>query len=213
MDCHVQKIASRQQMIAEPHFDLAVGLQCHPRIRFDLHIGAVTVDTVLPKDPVPEVALGGLFRFYAMIFEPQGDLVTGAEHILGFAVLVQQGGICKLYLTGPQTNCRLFTECRQFLLGELFRICGFLLGRRFRRSLCGFFGFFCGSVFFLAVGFFPFQTDLFHFGQIVLVHVLGNAFFLDQTVLDPDTPVADLFDLSHRVGHDHNGSTFCLDLL
>ena len=28
-----------------------------------------------------------------MIFEPQGDLVTGAEHILGFAVLVQQGGI------------------------------------------------------------------------------------------------------------------------
>ena len=64
--------------------------------------------------------------------------------------LVQQGGICKLYLTGSQTNCRLFTECRQLLLGKLLRICGFLLGRRFRRFLCGFFGFFCGSVFFLA---------------------------------------------------------------
>ena len=47
----------------------------------------------------------------------------------------------------------------------------------------------------------------------MFIHVFRDALFLDETVLDPDTAVADLLDLSHGVGDDHDGRAVRLDLL
>ena len=118
MNCNIQEIPSRQQMVSEPHLDLAVLLQRHPGIGFDLHIGAVAVDAVLPENAVAKVAPGRFLRFCAVILQPQGDLISGAEHILCRAVCRQQGSIRELYLSRPQAHCGFFAERREFLPGE-----------------------------------------------------------------------------------------------